>query len=35
MKMLESIGTVHTNAHYNLIDNKRAFLCFICDVYER
>ena len=37
MKMLESIGTVHkhTNTHYNLIDNKRAFLCFICDVYER
>lgn len=34
IRMLETIGTVtHTG---NLIEEKRqAFLCFICDIYER
>ena len=35
MKMLESIGTVYTHTS-NLIEEKiQAFLCFICDIYER
>ena len=36
IKMLKSIGAVHTHTHYNLIDNKKqAFLCFVCDICER
>ena len=42
IKMLESIGTVHTHTHTHthtssLIDMKlEAFLlCFICDIYGR
>ena len=41
MKMLESTGAVHTHTHThthtsNLIEEKsQAFLCFICDMYER
>ena len=35
MKMLESTGAVHTHTS-NLIEGKsQAFLCFICDIYER
>ena len=33
MKMLKSTGAVYTS---NLIEGKsQAFLCFICDIFER
>ena len=40
IKVLETVGTVthtHTHTHTsNLIKEKsQAFLCFICDIYER
>ena len=34
--MLKSIVTVHTHTHTgNLIEERKAFLCSICDIKER
>ena len=36
IKVLETVGTVtHTHTSNLIKEKSQAFLCFICDIYER